>query len=124
MNNYWLVGASWKGVRKDKEFVEKGIWMMGWDKKDQPAQYKRTGKLKTGDRIAIKKMRGRKGGLKILHIGIIKGIVLENDRVICTVDWLATDLGRDIEDSHGALASIHGPYTYDEDKWIQEIFCL
>ncbi len=125
MNNYWVVGASWGGVDyQDERFIKEGIWMLGWDESEQPAQYKKAQDMKTDDRIAIKRMRGPKGGLKILHIGVIKGVILDANRVICTVDWAATNLNRNIEHSHGCLASIHGPYNYEKDKWIQEVFCL
>jgi hypothetical protein len=67
-------------------------------------------------------MKGRETGIKILHLGIIKGVILDADKVICTVDWVATDLNRDILESRGCFASIHGPY--DKDDWIQQIFCL
>ncbi len=123
MNNYWVVGASWGGSdHQDQRFVKEGIWMLGWSEGEQPAQYKKAEEMKVGDRIAIKRMRGQKGGLKILHIGIIKGVILDTNKVICTVDWAANNLDRDIEDSHGCFKSIHGPY--EQDDWIQEIFCL
>ena len=67
-------------------------------------------------------MRGQKGGLKILHIGVIKGVILQTNKVICTVDWIVTNLNRDIEESRGGFKSMHGPY--EPDEWVQEIFCL
>ena len=122
MSNYWLVGANWDGVAKDQSFVEQGIWMLGWNEEDQPSQYKKAEAIKIGDRVAIKKMRGQKGGLKILHIGIIKGVVLDTNKVLCTVDWVVTNLNRDIDESRGCFKSIHGPY--EKNEWVQEIFCL
>ncbi len=123
MNSYWIVGASWGGTDyQDQRFVKEGIWMLGWGENDQPAQYRKAEEIKVGDRIAIKRMRGQKGGLKIFHIGVIKGVILDANRVICTVDWVATDLNREIEESRGCFKSIHGPYEMDE--WIQQVFCL
>lgn len=120
MSRYWLVGASWGGVdHQDAKWVAQGIWMLGWKKGHQP---ERAAEMKPGDRIAIKRMRGRQPGLRIMHLGIIKGVILETDRVICTVDWVVTDLKRDIKESRGCFQSIHGPFQHD--RWIEEIFCL
>ena len=121
MPNYWVVGASWGGVKhQDKKFIEQGIWMLGWEKGSQP---KKASEIKAGDRIAIKRMKGKgKTGIKIFHLGIIKGVILETNKVICTVDWVATDLERDIAESRGCFKSIHGPFKHD--SWVEEIFCL
>lgn len=122
--NYWVVGASWGGVEhQDKKFVEEGYWMLGWEKDDQPDQYKRASQIKPGDRIAIKRMKGQgQSGIRIFHIGIIQGVILDTNKVICTVNWVATDLNRNIEESRGCFASIHGPFPHD--AWVQEVFCL
>jgi len=124
MSEYWVVGAAWSGVKhQDKKFIEKGIWMLGWGKNQQPSQYKKASEMKPGDRIAIKRMKGRKQtGIRIFHLGIIKGVILETDKVICTVDWVATDLNRNIEESRGCFKSIHGPFEHD--SWIEKVFCL
>lgn len=124
MPNYWVVGASWGGVEhQDKKFIEQGIWMLGWEEGDQPAQYKKASEMKVDDRIAIKRMKGGgQTGIKIFHLGIIKGVILETNKVICTVDWLATNLDRNIEESRGCFKSIHRPFEHDE--WVEKIFCL
>lgn len=97
--------------------------MLGWEKEDQPAQYKNALQIKAGDRIAIKRMKGRgQTGIKVLHLGIIKGVILDIDKVVCTVDWVATDLNRNIEESRGCFKSIHGPFAKDE--WVEKVFCL
>ena len=121
MNQYWVVGASWGGVEhQDKRFIEQGIWMLGWQKGAQPEKAK---EMRAGDRIAIKRMKGKgQTGIRILHLGIIRGIILDAKKIICTVNWVATDLDRNIEESRGCFQSIHGPYGHD--AWIQEIFCL
>lgn len=123
-NNYWLVGASWGGTEhQDKKFIEQGIWMLGWKESDQPAQYKKASQMMPNDRIAIKRMKGGgQSGIKIFHLGIIKGVILEANKIICTVNWVAIDLDRNIEESRGAFKSIHGPYKHDE--WIEKVFCL
>lgn len=122
--NYWVVGASWGGTEhQDQKFIKGGYWMLGWEEKDQPGQFALAEKLKSGDRIAIKRMKGKgQKGIKILHIGIIKDVILETSKVICTVNWVATNLNRNINESRGAFASIHGPYV--NDTWVQEVFCL
>jgi len=121
MPQYWLVGASWGGVdHQDARFIEQGIWMLGWEKGRQPA---RAAEMRAGDRIAIKRMKGKgKRGIRIMHLGIIKGVVLDTNKVLCTVDWVATNLRRDVAESRGCFQSIHGPFPQDE--WIQEVFCL
>ena len=73
--------------------------------------------------MAIKRMKGKgKTGIKILHLGIVKGVILETSKVICTVDWVATDLNRNIGEGRGAFKSIHGPFEHY--GWVQEVFCL
>lgn len=124
MARYWVVGASeGGGGHKDKKFVQEGYWMLGWSKKDQPAQYDKASEMQVGDRIAIKRMKGQgQTGIRIFHLGVIRGVILEVNKVICTVDWVATDLNRDIEESRGCFKSIHGPFHKDE--WVEKVFCL
>ncbi len=122
MYHYWVVGAAWEGGNdpRDERFVEQGIWMLGWEDGKQPL---RAADMKPGDRIAIKRMKGRgQTGIKILHLGIIKGVIHDTNKVICTVNWVATNLDRNIKESRGCFQSIHGPFKYDE--WIKEVFCL
>lgn len=121
MSRYWIVGASWGGIEhQDAKWVEQGIWMLGWKEGHQP---ERAADMRPGDRIAIKRMKGKgQTGIRIMHIGIIRGVIMETDRVICTVNWVATDLNRDVAESRGCFQSIHGPYEHD--AWTQEVFCL
>ncbi|WP_273859598.1 hypothetical protein [Photobacterium sp. GSS17] len=61
--------------------------MLGWEEIAQPAQYKNASQIKSGDKIAIKRMKGRgQTGIKILHLGIVKGVILDTDKVVCTID--------------------------------------
>ena len=124
MSNYWVVGASWGGTEhQDQKFVNGGYWMLGWEAKDQPNQYALAATIKPGDRIAIKRMKGKgHTGIKILHIGIIKDVILDTNKVICTVNWVVTDLQRDIADSKGCFKSIHGPFA--KNAWVEKVFCL
>jgi hypothetical protein len=122
MSRYWVVGASWgHGTEpQDAKWVKQGIWMLGWTKGHQPDK---AAEMRPGDRIAIKRMKGKgQKGIRIMHIGIIKGVILETNRVICTVNWVATNLERDIAQSRGCFQSIHGPFELD--AWVQKIFCL
>lgn len=121
MSNYWLVGVSWGGIEhQDVRFVEQGFWMLGWEEGNQP---ERAAEMAIGDRIAIKRMKGKgQTGIRIMHLGVIKGVILDTNKVICTVDWVATNLDRDIPESRGAFQSIHGPYEHD--SWVEQVFCL
>src|SRR5206468_4461393 len=87
MSKYWLVGASWGGTdHQDEKWVEQGIWMLGWKKGHQP---EKAAAMQQCDRIAIKGMKGNgQTGIRIVHLGVIKGVILETDRVICTVNWV------------------------------------
>lgn len=119
MAKYWVVGASWDGIDpQDERFVKEGFWMLGWEKGIQP---KRASGIQPGDRIAIKRMKGQgQRGIRILHLGIVKGVILDTKNIICTVDWVAINLNRN--SSKGFFQSIHGPFEHN--SWIQEIFCL
>lgn len=118
--NYWVVGAFWGGRHQDQKFIEQGIWMLGWEKGNQT---ERALEMQPGDRIAIKRMKGKgQTGITIYHLGIIRGVIHEANKVICTVNWVATDLKRNIEESRGCFASVHGPFKHD--AWIENIFCL
>jgi hypothetical protein len=121
---YWVVGASWNGTEhQDERFVEQHFWMLGWEDGKQP---EKASQIQVGDRIAIKRMKGKaQVGIRIMHIGIVKGVILDTNKVICTVDWCATNLNREIAESKGCFQSIHGPYTMSNDTaWLREIFCL
>jgi hypothetical protein len=123
---YWVVGASWGGTdHQDESFVNKGIWMLGWEDGDQP---EKASQIVPGDRIAIKRMLGKgQTGIRIMHIGIVKGVIHDTNKVICTVNWVASNLDRVIGESKVAFKSVHGPYTKSDattKQWIEEIFCL
>ena len=130
MANYWVVGASFEGGtdHKDKEFIEKGIWMLGWDEKSgkEKHQFDNAKNMQPGDRIAIKRVKGGKDkGIIILHVGVIKDVIPEVDKVVCTVNWAATNLDRYIGDSKGCYRAVNGPFTKEkESDWIKEIFCI
>ena len=94
--------------------------MLGHEK--DGSEYKNATKMKPGDRIAIKSMKGRgQQGIKIHHIGIIKGIIKTDPQLICTVNWVATDLDRDVE-SRGCFKTVH-KFSH-KDEWIEKVFCL
>jgi hypothetical protein len=134
---YWVVGATWDWGDEDALplFIKRGYWYC-WDanKFDQEdsgagnsisSQQKRFQKIKPGDRIAVKRLRGKGSSeIAILAVGIVKDVDLREWRVY--VDWIISD----IEDRNvplaGCVASIHGPYSKNSDKadWLQRIFCL
>ncbi len=121
---YWLVGASWGGKEhQDARFTSQGFWMLGWEEGFQPD---RASEMRQGDRIAIKRMRGKgKTGLTIKAIGIIQGVIHDANRIICTVDWCVDGMNRTIAESKGCFQSIHGPFMMSQDsEWLKEIFAL
>lgn len=122
MINYWVVGATIAEIDRKQEFIEKGIWMLGYGEGDP--EYEKTKEMKPGDRIAIKSMKGKgQKDIKIHHIGIIKGIIRpeqSTEYMICTVNWIATDLDRDVE-SKGCFASVH---EFSHNEWVEKVFCL
>ena len=121
---YWVVGAAWCGTEhQDGRFIDQRFWMLGWE---EGTQIKKASQIKIGDRIAIKRMKGRgQTGIRIMHIGIVKGVILDTNKVICTVEWCATNMNRNIENSKGCFRAIQGPYNMEKDgNWIREIFCL
>jgi hypothetical protein len=130
MHNYWLVGASYGGNDpQDKKFVEEGYWLLGWSQNDSDksgkSQSDKALSIEIGDRIAIKRnMGGTNPNIRILHLGIVKGVVKELDRVICTVDWVVTELDREVE-GHGCYKSVNGPYDENSfNGWTKDVFCL
>lgn len=123
---YWVVGASWGGTDpQDEAWVAKGIWMLGWEEGNQ---HEKASQIEAGDRIAIKRLLGQgQTGIRIMHIGIVKGVILDTNKIICTVDWAATNLDRIIGESKGCFKSVHGPYLKSDPstrQWIEEIFSL
>ena len=98
MAKYWVVGASWGGIEhQDQRFLEEGIWELGWKEGDRFDQFKLAKKMQEGDRIAIKRNGGSgkgKGKIRIFHLGIIKGIIKDVDKIVCTVNWVVTDVNR------------------------------
>ena len=125
-HNYWVVGATYYNEGSQYErFIEGGFWMLGWGKDDQPYQYELAGKIKRGDRIAIKKMNGRAAtDITIMAIGTVREVVLDNARIFCTVNW-CDGIKERIVESKGCFASIHGPFTMaDHADWLREVFVM
>lgn len=124
--NYWVVGATYYAEGPQYErFINGGFWMLGWEKDDQPSQYLLASKIKSGDRIAIKRMNGRGSpDITILAIGTVREVVLDNARIFCTVNW-CDGVGERTVESKGCYASIHGPFSMsDNSDWLQKIFWL
>ena len=124
--NYWVVGATYYDEGSQyKRFVEGGFWMLGWEKDDQPYQYELASQIKRGDRIAIKKRNGRGASdITVMAIGTVREVVLDNARIFCTVDW-CEGINERIVESKGCFASIHGPFTMDDNAdWLHKVFVI
>ncbi len=121
--SYWIVGASWGGTKpQDKKWVKAGCWELGFNKGPQK---KKAMLMKPGDRIAIKRNgggRNPKGDIRILHLGIITEVHVQEGWPWCCVDWLVKDMDRHIPDGSGCYRSVHGPFP--QDDWIRKVFCL
>jgi hypothetical protein len=117
---YWVVGANWEGDDQAEAFFKRGYWVLGWSDKDQPGKAAQRQKMKPGDRIAVKSMRGQGAStITIKGLGIIKEVG-EDKRVY--VDWFLKNMEREVP-SHGCLASIHGPYSVKADQaWLGQVF--
>jgi hypothetical protein len=128
--HYFLVGASYDNVDQTETFVKRGIWEIGYDRTEQPAQYAVLDHMKANDRIAIKRMIGGQGHnnkIKILAIGIIRDV--DHERGIAFVDWAnrETEFNRTVP-IRGCLRTVHGPYaladSVDVKNWLNDIFRL
>ena len=123
---YWVVGATYGKEDQYDRFVKGGFWMLGWEEDDQPGQYELAKRIHEGDRIAIKIRNGRGArDITIRCIGVVSEVILDNARIVCTVNWCAQDLNRHVF-VHGCLGSIHGPYLMQsaDKSWLQDIFTL
>lgn len=120
MPKYWVVGAMYGGQDDQTEkFVRRGYWRLGWDDCDQPAMALKRDDIQSGDRIAIKSLRGRgSSNIKIKTIGIVKEVDADDKRIY--INWVATNLDREVA-SKGCYGSIHGPFS-ENDPWVSEIF--
>ena len=118
--NYWVVGAMWSGYKDQSEkFIRRGYWYLGYKGDDQSDQQKRRDQIRPGDRIAIKRMLGRGSPqIEIRALGIVREIDDKDKRIY--VDWLVRGLKRKVP-GHGCFASVHGPFTEDED-WTKDVF--
>lgn len=126
MCNYWIVGAMFSGKNDmlDK-FIKGGYWYC-WDPHENneiPNGIKNNFlKIKSDDRIAVKKMLGRGSPeMEVRAIGIVKNIDQEKWRV--HVDWLLSDIGRNVPIC-GCMKALNGPYSPDVDKWISTVFYI
>ena len=138
--NYWVVGAMFGGSEDqlDDYFIKRGYWYC-WEpgnfdenSRGVKIQQERFRQINPGDRIAIKKLLGRGSKeIAIRSIGIVTDVDHDEWRVY--VNWLPLDHNGsktfskaeiDRKVSHnGAAASIHGPFSYD-DEWVKSIFTI
>ncbi|PEN11434.1 hypothetical protein CRI94_15475 [Longibacter salinarum] len=118
-HNYWLVGANWSGDDKSDAFYRRGYWEVGYSDEQKPAFAAKRDQMKAGDRVAVKAMRGRGAStITIKALGVVKEV--HDGKVY--IDWLLTDLNREVE-SKGCFQTIHGPYgTKREPEWVKEVF--
>jgi hypothetical protein len=119
---YWVVGAMFNNGREDHSpgFLRRGYWELGWSDADAPDQASRRDQVRSGDRIAIKKMMGRGSRkIRITTLGIVLGM---GPRKRVRVKWIVRNLDRQVS-GNGCFKSIHGPFS-GTDSWVQEAFVL
>ncbi|PAP82357.1 hypothetical protein B1759_00990 [Rubrivirga sp. SAORIC476] len=116
---YWLVGANWSGDDQAEAFYRRGYWEIGYSDSEKPNFAARRDRMEAGDRVAIKSMRGRGADtITIKALGTVKEVY--DGKVF--IDWLVTDLHREVE-SKGCFKTIHGPYGAGrEPEWVKEVF--
>lgn len=121
---YWVVGAMWEGhIDKLPDFIKGGYWYLGYSPEEDAAQNQRRDKMRTGDRLAVKKMLGQGASeIEIRALGIIKHIDDEDGYRRVYVDWVAEGLARRVS-SKGCYKSVHGPFE-PADDWTRQVFCL
>jgi len=122
--NYWVVGATFGDTDMYDEFIENGIWYMGWGEA-QKSEYRisqffdRIYQIKNNDRIAIKRLLGQgQTEIRIMGVGIVRKVIKE----VFFVDWIVKDMDRHVP-INGCVGTIYGPFSYADD-WTREIFCI
>lgn len=120
MENYWIVGAVLGGPTDPTDiFIRRGYWSLGWTDKEQPDQAKLRDEMKAGDRIAIKRMMGKRSeNIQIRGLGIVQEIDHEDSRIY--IQWVITTLHRKVS-ANGCVSAIHGPFPAN-DEWTREVF--
>lgn len=133
--NYWLVGATWGGSEDVlPKFINRGYWYCWdankFDNEESGAgnsiknQQERFTQVKSGDRIAVKRLLGKGSSeMAILALGIVKDVDISEWRIY--IEWIISDVKDRYVPLKGCAASIHGPFSKSgRDEWIQKIFCL
>jgi hypothetical protein len=112
----------WGGHEDQSEvFIRRGYWFLGWNDEEQPAQAALRDKILPGDRIAIKRMLGQGSpNIEVRALGTVKEIDHDDKRVY--IHWAVSELQRKVP-SKGCFASIHGPFSADDD-WTRLVFQL
>jgi len=133
---YWVVGATWGGNEDVlPQFLTRGYWYC-WDvnefSNEQSGagnaiknQQNRFEKVQVGDRIAVKRLRGKGAkDMSVLAIGIVKDVDVKEWRIY--VDWVAHELGDHRVPLKGCTAAIHGPFVNEgaDSSWVNHVFCL
>ncbi len=112
---YWIVGAAREGIDDHLEaFLREGYWKLFYTDQQQPSQAKKRDLMRSGDRIAIKKMAGGrngKGRVRIRALGTITALDPKSKRV--SVDWESTKIEREVV-GYSLFRSIHGPYDVEQ----------
>ncbi|NAX23373.1 hypothetical protein [Vibrio sp. V39_P1S14PM300] len=130
---YWVVGAMWGGSDDAlKDFIVRQYWYC-WDINEAAesdsnvgnsiaTQRERFSQIRSGDRIAVKRMLGRgSADMEVRALGVVRDVDFEEWRVY--VNWLTdAQFARKVP-LHGCTASIHGPFD-SNDAWVQNVFCI
>ncbi|MHB1300458.1 MAG: hypothetical protein ACYCY8_06270 [Burkholderiales bacterium] len=139
MSNFWIVGAMWGGKSNGDaldEFLTEGYWYC-WPISEYcdysprrgnsiGAQQDRCLQIKSGDRIAVKKILSIRSQLMVIRaIGVAIGDFDKNKWRV-SVDWHpicqpGAEIGRQVA-LKGCTASIHRRSYINTDPWVSQVF--
>ena len=121
MTNYWIVGATVSGQDMTRWFTKYGFWFG-----DKDTAQDDIAKIKKGDRIAIKRMRGRGAKtVSIKAVGVVEDTAQFNAMQfpMIFVKWISLE-DEDKQVPFSALGgSIHGPYD-ETNQLVKSVFTL
>jgi hypothetical protein len=131
-HKYFVVGATWGTGENQRDilpwFLKRGYWQNGYER--ELNKYNTVvDKMKAGDRIAVKRLRGQKQSfMDILALGIITDV--DSDGVTVYVKWVMQfKPDTRIVGLHGCVGTAFGPYVSSKlsvinRNWLHSVFSI